>query len=131
LTDYSNAENFEKYSEMLEDGLRCACYLFCQAYSSGGRVGFASNCSTEQTRFVDIPCETGNLHVKRILECFAQITPYARRDYSMNSLLREAVRLPANTDIYYITSFVDTKNAELIHALERTGRSVNIVRLGA
>ena len=71
------------------------------------------------------------MHTKKILECFSQISPYARREYSMNSLLREAIELPQSTDIYYITSFVDSKNAELIRALERTGRSVNIVRLEA
>ena len=131
LTDYSNAENFEKYSAILESGLRCACYLFCQAQTSGGRVGFAANCATDTARFVNIPCESGNLHTKRILQCFSQISAYARRDYSMNSLLREAVTLPPYVDIYYVTSFVDNKNAELIHALERVGRSVNVIRLDA
>ena len=47
----------------------------------------------------------------------------------MNSLLREAVELPPETDIYYITPFVDEKNAGLIHALERAGRSVSVVNL--
>lgn len=131
LTDYSNAENFEQYSQGLESGLRCACYLFCQAMSCGGRVGFSSNCATDQSRYIHIPCETGNLHTKRILECFAQISPYARRDHSMNSLLRSAVELPVSTDIYFITSFVDAKNAELIRALERSGRSVSVIRLSA
>lgn len=129
LTDYTNTENFEKYSAILENGLRCACHLFCLAETSGGRVGFAANCATDQSRFVSIPCGTGNLHTKKILECFAQISPYARRDYSMNSLLREAVELPPETDIYYITPYVDEKNAGLIHALERAGRSVSVVNL--
>lgn len=129
LTDYGGGENFEKYSELLENGLRCACHLFCQAQMSGGRVGFAANCTTDQSRFVSIPCSTGNQHTKRILECFSQISAYARRDYSMNSLLREAVALPPETDIYYITPYVDSKNAELLHALERAGRSVSVVNL--
>ena len=131
LAEYTTSGSFENFSEMLENGLRCACYLFCQAQTFGGRVGFAANCATDAGKFINIPCESGNLHTKRILECFSQISPYARREYSMNSLLREAINLPQSTDIYYITSFVDSKNAELIHALERAGRSVNIVRLEA
>lgn len=129
LTDYSNAENFEKYAALLEQGLRCACHLFCQAETYGGRVGFAANCSTDTEDFINIPCDSSNLHTKRILECFAQITAYGRRDYSIGSLLREAIALPTSTDIYYITSFVDDKNAAIIHSLERSGRSVNVVKL--
>lgn len=129
LAEYTTSGSFEKFSEMLEDGLRCACYLFCQAQIFGGRVGFAANCATETGKFINIPCESGNLHTKKILECFSLISPYARREYSMNSLLREAVTLPPSTDIYYITTFVDSKNAELIRALERAGRSVSVIRL--
>jgi len=129
LTEYSNTDSFEKYSENLENGLRCACYLFCQAQTYGGKVGFASNCATDTERFVNIPCETSNLHAKKILECFSQISPFARRDYSMHSLLMDAVKLPQSTDIYYITSYVDGKNAELIRSLERLGKSVSVISL--
>jgi uncharacterized protein (DUF58 family) len=129
LTEYSNSDNFEKFSEALERGLRCACHLFCQAQTYGGRVGFCSNCSTDSEKFINIPCDSSNLHTKKILECFAQISPYARRDHSIHSLLMEAVKLPQSTDIYYITSFVDQKNAELIRTLQRMGRSVTVITL--
>lgn len=129
LTDYYTTENFEKYRSLLEDGLRCACYLFCTAETEGGRVGFATNCATESSRFIEIPCSSGNMHTKKMLECFAEISAYARHDYSMNSLLREAIKLPQDTDIYFITPHVDDKNAELIGALERTGRSVSVIGL--
>jgi hypothetical protein len=94
-------------------------------------VGFCANCATEQSKYVHIPCESGNQHTKRILESFSRISPYARRDHSMNSLLRSALELPPSTDIYYVTSFVDEKNAELIRFLERMGRSVSVIRLSA
>lgn len=129
LTDYSNADDFEHYSATLENGLRCACYLFSEAENNGGRVGFAANCSSESGRYVHIPCDMGIGHAKAMLECFSGITPYARRDYSIHALMREALELPLSTEIYYITSFVNEKNAELIHNLQRLGRSVRVVRL--
>lgn len=129
LTDYSNADDFEHYSITLENSLRCACYLFSQAEINGGKVGFAANCACETGRYVHLPCGTGNGHAKAILECFSSITPYARRDYSIHALMSEAFELPPTTDIYYVTSFVTDKNAELIRSLERMGRQVRVVRL--
>jgi hypothetical protein len=69
------------------------------------------------------------MHAKKILECFSQISVYARNNYSIHSLLKEAVKLPEETDVYFITSFVTDKNAELIRALRRRGRSVSVIRL--
>lgn len=129
LTDYSALDSFEECRAILENGLRCACHLFCEAERSGGRVGFAANCSTEEGRFVDIPCRTGQLHAKSVLECFASLSPYARTDYSIHSLLQKAVRLPEDTDVYFITTRMTDKNAELINLLRRMGRSVSVVRL--
>ncbi len=129
LTEYHVVEGYEKYCEALERGLRCACYLFCQAQTYGGKVGFVTNSSTEDSRYVNIPCDTGNLHTKKILECFAEITPYARHDFSMNSLLQDAIKLPNGTDIYLITPYVDDKNAELIRSLERVGKSVSVIKI--
>ncbi len=129
LTDYSNADDFEHYSITLENSLRCACYLFSQAEMNGGKVGFAANCAGETGRYVHIPCGTGNGHAKAILECFSSITPYARRDYSIHALMSGAFELPLSTDIYYVTSFVTDKNAELIRSLERMGRYVRVIRL--
>lgn len=129
LTDYFASDAFEECQNILENGLRCACHLFCQAEMNGGRVGFASNCSTDDGQYVNIPCETGNAHAKKILECFSQISVFARNNYSIHSLFKDAVKLPEDTDIYYITSHVTDKNAELIRALRRSGRSVSVIRL--
>ena len=129
LTDYTAADAFEECQRILENGLRCACHLFCQAQTYGGKVGFAANCRTDEGQFVKIPCETGHAHAKRILECFAQITVYAKNDYSIHSLMRDAFTLPEETDIYLITSHVTDKNAELIRNLRRRGISVTVVRL--
>ncbi len=129
LSEYGNIDNFEAYSASLERGLRCACHLFCKACTGGGRVGFSANCATHSERFVKIGVGSGNLHSKKILECFAQISPYARRDHSMYSLLSEAAQLSPGTDIYYITTAVDQKTAELIRALERVGKYVSVIKI--
>ena len=129
LTDYSNADDFESYSAILEDGLRCACYLFSQAEINGGRVGFAANCTSEHSGYVKIDCDHGIGHSKAMLECLASITPYARRNYSIHALMSEAKELPPTTEIYYVTQFVNEKNAELIRSLERMGKTVRTVRL--
>ena len=131
LTDYAAENAFEECESILEQGLRCACHLFCQAETNGGRVGFVANCETDMGKYVNIPMGTGHAHAKKILECFAVISSYARNDYSIHSLLREAIKLPEETDIYFITSRVTDKNAELIRALRRMGRSVSVIGLEA
>ncbi len=130
LTDYSNSDDFEHYSASLEDGLRSVCYLFSQAEENGGRVGFAANCASENSRYIKINCDSGIGHSKAVLECLASITPYARRNYSIHALMSEAAELPPTTDIYYVTSYINDKNAELIRSLQRMGKSVRTVRLG-
>ncbi len=129
LSESGNVDNFEAYKENLERGLRCACHLFCQACLGGGRVGFVANCATHTDKYVQIDLGSGNLHTKKLLECFAQISPYARRDHSIYSLLGGAATLPAGTDIYFITPMIDNKTAELIRSLERVGKQVNVIKL--
>ena len=131
LTDYAAENAFEECESILEKGLRCACHLFGQAESNGGKVGFVANCETDMGKYVNIPMGTGHTHAKKMLECFSVISSYARNDYSIHSLLRDAVKLPEETDIYFITSHVTDKNAELIRALRRMGRSVSVIRLEA
>lgn len=131
LTDYDAGDAFDECNSILEKGLRCACHLFCLSQMNGGKVGFVCNCDTDLGRYINIPCGTGHLHAKKILECFSVISPYARNDYSIHSLFAEAVKLPESTDIYFITSRVTDKNATLIHGLRRMGRSVSVVGLEA
>ena len=87
--DYDSSRNYDtmilldltSYSEALMDadaqieiGLRYACYLFCEALRNGGNVGFATNCAVEDTRYIHIPCSSGTVHTKLILEQFAEIS---------------------------------------------------------
>ena len=116
--------------EQIEVGLRYACYLFCEALRNGGNVGFATNCSVGDTRYIHVPCGSGPAHTKLILEQFAEISTNGKRDYSVNVILQTIVpELKRGTDIYLITPHVDDKMAGLLHSLRRTGRNVEVILL--
>lgn len=113
----------------LENGLKYACFLFCEAVKNGGRVGFSSNCAEGEQKFFFIGCDSGEAHIKRILEQFAVID-LAKRNYSMAALLQNhALRLKSGTDIYLITPFVDENTAKMLLSLERSGLNVHTVQL--
>ena len=115
---------------LVESGLKYACFLFCETLKNGGRVGFSSNSADGNQKFFFIPCESGEMHVKRILERFALLDNFAKRDYSMAALLRlYAPELRAETDIYLITPYVDENTAETLGFLESAGRNVNVITL--
>ena len=128
LTLYPEAEidNIEQ----VELGLRYACYLFGLGIDNGGSIGFCANCWVGDTPYIHIPCGNSELHIKLILEQFAEISPYAKRDYSMSRILQKyALQLSKGTDIYWITTFVDDKIAEDLSMLQREGRNVEVILL--
>ena len=143
--DYDSSRNFDTmifldlntYAEvqfhagdLVEIGLKYSCYLFCEALKSGGRVGFSANSADEGQKFFFLPCESGETHVKRILERFATLNSFTKRDYSMAALLRNyAPGLKPETDIYIVSPYIDEKTAEMIFELRRAGRNVQIVTI--
>ena len=128
LTSYPDAVIGEE--EQVEIGLRYACYLFSEALKNGGNVGFATNCATGNARYVYIPCGSGTVHTKSILEQFAEISMNEKRDYSVNIILQTvAPELARGTDVYLITPFVDDKMAGLLHSLRRVGQNVEVILL--
>ena len=130
--DLNNYAEVQFHSgDLVESGLKYACYLFCETLKNGGRVGFSSNSADGAQKFFFIPCESGELHVKRILERFALLDNFGKRDYSMAALLRlYAPELRPETDIYLITPFVDENTAQTLNLLESAGRNVNVISLG-
>ena len=116
--------------ETLELGLRYSCFLFCEALKHGGNYGFATNCARGSSQYISIPCGSGELHTKQILEAFSEITWYARRDYSMNAIFQTVLpTLSSDTDIFVITTVVDDELAKSIRQAERMGYLVNIISL--
>lgn len=132
LTPYPEVcENPNDSAELLEIGLRCACYIFGEAVARGARVGFAANSSLGKARYIHAPCGSGREHIRLILECFAEITDYKRRDFSFAALLRRlAPETPGDVDLYVVAPHIDGQTAEAIGELER-GRYVSIIRYQA
>lgn len=129
LTTYEGSS--VKEEEQLELGLEFTCFLFCEATKNAGRVGFASNCAIGEERYVYIPCSVGDMHTKSILETFAELSCYARRDYSVTAILKRiAPELEAGTDVYLITPSVDSEMSQLLSALERREFGVRVIPLG-
>ena len=128
LTTYPEVEL--ESATQVELGLRYACYLFGLGIKNGGSVGFCTNCAVEDSRYIHIPCGTGELHTKHILEQFAEISPYAKRDYSMSKILQmHSPQLSEGTDVYWITPFIDDKTAQVLAMLQRKGRNVQVIHL--
>ncbi|MBE6683531.1 MAG: DUF58 domain-containing protein [Ruminococcaceae bacterium] len=115
----------------LEIGLKYACFLFCSAINNGGRFGFCTNSANGSQKFVFLPCESGEMHTKRVLEQFAVIDFYSKRDYSVAALLRENIeKLKPNTDIYLITPYVDANADEMIYLLRGADREIQVINIG-
>ena len=116
--------------ELVEHGLSYACYLFCEALRSGAEVGFAANCARDALRYVSIPCGSGDLHTRRVLEAFACINRYARRDFAISAMLQRIVpTLRTDTDVFVITTRVDDELAKTLAALRRMGYRLRPIRL--
>jgi hypothetical protein len=78
--------------------------------------------------YVYIPCSTGNIHTKNILNSLSEISYYNKREYSISSLLeRFANTSSRSVDIYLITPTVDLKTAETLHRLEGMGRNICVI----
>ena len=114
----------------LENGLKYACYLFCEALENGGRVGFAVNSSHVGQSFSYIKCGSGELHTKKMLRQFAVLDYYSAREYSVSALMRGCINdLKSGTDIFLITPFVDEGTGEMITLLERAGRNISVIKI--
>ena len=128
LATYS--EHSMKAEDQLELGLHYACFLFCEAVKNAGRVGFASNCAIGESRYVHLPCSSGEAHTKAMLETFSELAWFARRDYSMTAIVKNvAPFLSEGTDIYLITPYVDDELSALLAQIERSECSVNVIPL--
>jgi uncharacterized protein (DUF58 family) len=120
---------------LTENGLRIACYLLRETVRNGGRFGFAANIESLKysvnNPFIFIPCATGNLHMKDVLETFAAIPVYrTARDYSFPALLQAHRDLiPRDMDVYLLSAGVDHGQSRLMREMERAGNTVTLVKI--
>lgn len=116
--------------ERVELGLRYACFLFCETIKQGANVGFSSNCAQGSSQYIHVACGSGEAHCKRILEAFAEITWYSKRDYSVTALLQRILpTLDRMTDLFLITANVDDELAKLIAHAEQRGTAIHVILL--
>ena len=120
---------------LTENGLRIACYLLRETVRNGGRFGFAANIEalkySVNNPFIFIPCATGNVHMKEVLETFAAIPIYRTvRDYSFPALLQaHRTLIPRDMDVYLLTAGSDHGYSRLMREMERAGNSVTLVKI--
>lgn len=120
---------------LTENGLRLACYLLRETVRNGGRYGFAANIEALKyslnNPFIFIPCGTGNLHMKNVLETFAAIPLYrTSREYSFAALLQAHRDLiPRDMDVYLLTAGGEGGDSRLLREMSRAGNTVTVVRI--
>ena len=120
---------------LTENGLRLACYLLRETVKNGGHYGFAANIEALKysinNPFIFIPCGTGNLHMKNVLETFAAIPVYrTAREYSFPALLQAHRELiPRDIDVYLLTAGSDSSYSRLLREMERAGNTVTMVKI--
>jgi uncharacterized protein (DUF58 family) len=113
---------------LVEEGLRAACFIFGDTVANGGKTGFAANAAAGGKRFIYKAPGLGGLHVKGILESFAEITAFKRRDYSFNALLENSISLiERNIDIYVVTPYASDQLCRTVTEFGR-GRSISFVK---
>ena len=126
LTTYPNVPI--KPNDQLELGLQYACFLCCEAIKNDGCVGFSTNGTEEQKRYIFVPCGSGDFHAKTILKIFSKLNWFAKRDYSMAALMEQTVpKLRVGTDVYLITPFIDKDLAQSISAIQKAGFHICVI----
>lgn len=136
LTPYPSVCSTLSHNRALtENSLRIACYLLRETVRNGGRFGLAANIESLKYSvndpFIFIPCATGTLHMREVLETFAAIPVYrTARDYSFSALMQEHRKLiPRDMDVYLLTAGQDGGHGRLIREMERAGNTVTVVKV--
>ncbi len=122
---------FTDSESQIEATLRCACFLFCDALENGGRTGIVVNRTNDDSNYVYLPCNSGDEHIKRILQTFSLIDMYSRRVFSVAAVMNRIIpSIPNETDIFLITPAVDEKTDETIYSLRQRGYSIYPIEIG-
>lgn len=130
LFNYADNGTLETQKQQLEYGLSYSCYLLSEIIKHGGSAGFSANCAIGEKPYVYIPCGTGTVHTKSILECFAKINYFDKHNYSITALLEKCLtELSRDTDIYLITPVLESSTAKMLRNIQNTGRNVCVIPL--
>lgn len=121
LIDYKYSDEAqisgEEYNAIMENALRVATALICEASEAGYRVGFAANCKLPSgDMYLRFPADSGVLHYIEMLKSMAIIR--ANAGMSMQKLI----------EMYIADSLSETEIVLFAHEVDETA-TVNLERL--
>ncbi len=120
--------SYERSVDMFDAALRYAAALVCTASLSGGRVGFAANCSAGGEKFIIYPPNGGEYHMHDILRGMATADVCDGGSFSV--LLDRLCENVSHTEIFVITTEPESSVTEKLDHLERSGNTVRLILLG-
>ena len=120
--------DYETAAEVFDVSLRYAAALVCSASVAGGRVGFAANCSFGEDKFLVYEPDGGEYHMNDILRGMAAIE--VSDGGSFSSLLDRLCESVSYTDIFIISTELESSVSLKLNSLERFGNTVHLITLG-
>lgn len=120
--------NYENAASVFDTSLRYAAALVCAALTAGGRVGFAANCAYGEDNFLVYEPEGGDYHMNDILRGMASIE--ANDGGSFSVLIDRLCERVSYTDIFIISTELESTVATKLDRLERYGNTVHLITLG-
>ncbi len=128
---YSDEEQIsgENYNAIMENALRVATALICEASEAGYRVGFAANCKLPSGEmYLRFPSDSGVTHYIEMLKSMAQIR--ASVGMSIQRLIEMYISdFLSETEIVLLANEVDETATINLERLSVMGNSVNIFKL--
>lgn len=133
LVDYKYSDDElisgEDYNAIMENALRVATALICEASEAGYRVGFAANCKlVSGEMYIRFPADSGVLHYIDMLKSMATLR--ASAGMSMQRLIEMYIADSlSETEIVLFANEVDETAVVNLERLSIMGNSVNTFTL--
>ncbi len=126
----SSGISFDRYEDVMEEGLRFAASFLVRALDMGGTCAFSANCGTvDGQKKVIYPLRGGEHHKRELLRTMACMR--AIDGVSFASILSaDILRGISHSEVFILTTYVDSAIAEQISLLERFGNTVKVIMLG-
>ncbi|MBO7254722.1 MAG: DUF58 domain-containing protein [Clostridia bacterium] len=133
LIDYKYSDEAqisgEEYNAIMENALRAATSLICEASEAGYRVGLAVNCKQQSgDMFLRFPSDSGVLHYIEMLKSMATLR--ANAGMAMHRLIEMYIADSlSETEVVLFANEVDETSMVNLERLSIMGNSVNTITL--
>ena len=120
----------DNYDALMEYGLSVAAAVLRDANDAGCKCGFAANCKTVDGEMsLRFPVKSGDEHTKAVLRGMAEIRP--SDGMSVKYLLQKDIEDNLNnTEIIFITTYMDDEIDEKLRTLKQFTNSIAVVNIG-